>query len=119
MQWALIQDLSIKRLNIVDGAPVDPDFANQELEYFKGGPYEQTLATIFSVPELIHVKWYWKHRQLAQPTHVQLYKMKVIHHLRFCDGGTHHEDWIMGVFDCEDGVKRLAPLKRQSDMPIT
>ena len=114
MQWALIQDLPIKRLNIIEGAPVDIDYFNESLTYLVEGSYDQIMSCIYSPAEMTQIKWYWKHLDLEVPLRVMLYKTKVEHQLRFCNG-THREDWIFGLFESEDGVKRLAPLKRMSD----
>ncbi len=114
IKWSLILQSPIKRLNIVENAQVSGSFLNS-LKYIGCGNYD-IMNILFDNEELQTITWYWKSQNIGYPEKIYVYSSNIEHHLRFGKRKSlHYENWIFGVFQCQDNVYRLSPLKRDSD----
>lgn len=114
IEWLILQSNAIKRLNICDGAIVHPEYIDS-IDFIGKISYD-ILNKIYNQDEINTMTWIWKIKKLNYSTHIYIFKMNVTHHLRFSDiTGFHYETWLLGLFECNDGVFRLAPLKRVAD----
>jgi hypothetical protein len=117
MLWGLVFESPFKRLNIVDGSPVNEEY-KQSLQYLGKTDYD-ALATIMTDSEMNSLYWFWRRKRTTCMDTVNLYKVSVIQHIR--NGNalmTHTEVYIFGEFvDVDNKKQYLCPLKRESDYP--
>lgn len=114
IEWILLQPSAIKRLNICDGSIVHPQFL--ESTEFIGRIDHEVLNVLYNLDEINTMSWIWKLKKVNYSSKIYIFVYDVTHHIRFSDSsGLHYEKWLFGLFECNDGVYRLAPLKRTSD----
>jgi hypothetical protein len=114
--WANINTYPIKRLNIIDGAPVNKDFFNNM--DFLGLLNFDKLEFMFEKDEWKSLKWYWDHRHIVLDKKLFMFKVLIKHQLRKGYANSfHYETWIFMLTTTKDKIYYLCPLKRDSDFP--
>jgi hypothetical protein len=114
IEWILLQANAIKRLNICNGSIVHPQFLGSV--EFLGRIDHGFLNLIYNLDEINTMSWIWKLKKVNYSSKLYIFVYDITHHIRFSNSrGLHYEKWLFGLFECNDGVYRLAPLKRTSD----
>ena len=113
--WKIVQPFTLKRLNIVDGCPVN-DFFFQNMDCI--GVFEiDDLKIMFDEEEWKTLMWSLSSLNIPLNTTCFIFQIKIKQHLRL---GTrtayHNEEWIIGLFKTKINTFYLSPLKQLSDL---
>lgn len=104
-----------KRLNIINGAPVNEHFFNSMTCV---GVYDyEFLKTVYTPDEWSAVKWYFEHAQLNPSDQIFVFRVRINHHLkRGHRNSFHNETWLFALISVGNFQHVLCPLKRDGDV---
>jgi hypothetical protein len=112
--WANINTYPIKRLNIIDGSPVNKKFFD-EMEFLGLLKFDK-LDFMFENDEWRSFKWYWIHRNIILDKKIFMFKVLIKHQLRRgYQNSVNIETWIFMLVITKDNIYYLCPFKRDSD----
>ncbi len=115
--WCLFKPFALKRLNIVDGSPVNK-------AYFQAlhsicTITKSDLVTLLDIGDSKCLEWYQVHRNITFEDNVKLFRIDITHELRTNKEITdfHNEEWIFACFT-SGATQYLSPFTRLSDFNI-